>query len=338
MGNVISRLKPSSVFILVDSNTKKFCLPVFLHANFNLSSSNVIEIEAGEKQKTFSSCEKIINHLIENNADRKSLILNVGGGVICDIGAFVASVYKRGITFINVPTTLLSMVDASIGGKNGINFSGIKNLIGTFRNPHAVIIHPDFLDTLSDREKRSGYAEIIKHGLISKLDFLFADSFPISSNQITEVINDSINFKLKITSADFYDTDKRAMLNFGHTIGHALESFSLTQNNPLLHGEAVAAGMIAELFLSCKLAGFPEQEMSSSIQLIRNTFSELKINATTEDLFPFLFSDKKNQSDQIGFSLLHSIGNPAGLFFPEKELIHESINFMIDEFTFTALK
>lgn len=327
----------SSVFILTDENVINHCLPVLLEHSKGLKTAFVVEIPAGEEEKSITVSAKIISVLLENNADRKSLLINLGGGVIGDIGGFTASVYKRGIRFINVPTTLLSMVDASVGGKNGINFLERKNVIGTFTNPEAVFIFPDFIKTLSARETKSGYAEILKHILLSDdkkwKEIINNISTFLDVNNLDDLISHSVKFKADITKDDFREEGKRMILNFGHTIGHAIESFSYQEGDPLTHGEAIAAGIIAELFLSKKLAGFSESEMISAIQFIRTVFPDIKLNCNPEDLIPFLYADKKNSRDKIAFSLLSSPGVPSRIIYPDLEFIVESLIFLDEEFS-----
>ena len=329
--------KFSSLFILTDENVNKNCLPLLLDECEALKQATVIEIPAGEEEKNITTAAKILSVLLENNADRKCLLINLGGGVVSDIGGFVASVYKRGICFINIPTTLLSMVDASVGGKNAINFLERKNIIGTFTHPEAIFIFPDFVKSLGKRDVRSGYAEIIKHLLLSDAErwkkVLSDPKFLTDESNIEELIDHSVKFKIKITSDDFRESGKRAILNFGHTFGHALESYSFSGNNPLTHGEAIAVGMIGELFLSNKLTGFPISEMEATVLFIKKLFYEINLNCSAEDLIPFLYADKKNARDKIAFSLLKSPGEPAGIFYPEIESIVQSLIYMIDEFS-----
>jgi 3-dehydroquinate synthase len=336
LSRFVTTLKPTSVFILTDENVNKYCLPGLLELCQILKSAVVIEIPSGEDEKNISIFARIISMLQESLADRNSLLINLGGGVICDLGGFVASVYKRGIRFINIPTTLLAMVDASIGGKNGINFLDAKNMIGTFTRPGGVFIFTDFIRTLSAREKKSGMAEILKHIILSdsvKWKEIRNNPKSLEDDKLVELIDFSVKFKTQITEEDFLEEGRRKILNFGHTIAHSLEGFSLSEKNSLLHGEAVAAGMISELFLSNKLAGFPEQEMHDAVQFIRKVFEDVLINPAPEVIIPFLYSDKKNTNDKIAFSLLKGIGRPAGIFYPRIDDIVESLIFMNNQFS-----
>ncbi|MEQ3662819.1 MAG: 3-dehydroquinate synthase family protein, partial [Flavobacterium sp.] len=244
----------SKVFIIVDENTSNQCLPYFL-ANFATEVAlEIIELEAGESHKNIETCLGIWNSLTELEGDRKSIIVNLGGGVITDIGGFIACTFKRGIDFINVPTTLLSMVDASIGGKNGVDLGNLKNQIGIIREPKAVLIDTHFLTTLSAREMRSGLAEMLKHGLI--YDKVYWNKFKnlnsLNTDDLNILIHESIQIKNKIVSEDLTENGIRKSLNFGHTLGHAIESYFLENPNKesLLHGEAIAIGMILESYIS----------------------------------------------------------------------------------------
>jgi 3-dehydroquinate synthase len=234
------------------------------------------------------------------------------------------------------------MADASIGGKNGINYQDGKNVLGTFSEPLAVLIYPGFLKTLLREELRSGFAEIIKHILISdeiRWNKLLKTGIDYSDQDLlSDLITHSVGFKSKITREDFFDKGKRMILNFGHTIGHALESYSLKIADQLRHGEAVAAGMVSELYLSNKICGFPPHDFSDSVSFIRQVFNDINIHGSFENLLPYFSGDKKNSSGKIAFSLLSSPGKPAGIFYPEQSLIIESIIFMKKELSRTAVQ
>ena len=240
-------LSYSKVAILVDENTKRDCL----HKLPKIDSHIIIEVKSGEQNKTISTCNYIWEKLTENQFDKNSLLINLGGGVIGDMGGFCASTFKRGIHFIQIPTTLLSMVDASIGGKLAIDFKNFKNQIGLFNNPKTVLIYPEFLDTLPKKILKSGFSEVVKHALIADRD-LWNN---ISSKRFEDldwlkIITTSVSIKNNIVLSDPYEIDMRKKLNFGHTYGHAIESFYLKKGTPVLHGEAVFAGMILETQLS----------------------------------------------------------------------------------------
>jgi 3-dehydroquinate synthase len=248
----LNQKKYSKVFVLVDSNTEIQCLPALQNALGSIEF-DLIEVTPGEENKNIDFCIGIWRMLLDFGADRNSIMINLGGGVITDMGGFAASTFKRGIDFVQVPTTLLSQVDASVGGKTGVDMNNVKNIIGTFTQPKAVYIHTPFLKTLSDRELRSGYAEVIKHGLIYDAS-LFKKLKGIAPQELNdEIIYRSIEIKNEVVMKDPFEKGLRKILNYGHTIGHAVESYSLKQDkSPLLHGEAIAIGFICEAYLSAK--------------------------------------------------------------------------------------
>ncbi|MBI4930665.1 MAG: 3-dehydroquinate synthase [Bacteroidetes bacterium] len=333
LNNFISEKKYSSVFVLVDENTKRHCLKKLSLDNCQLS---IIKIKSGEKNKTTYTCEKIWKELSKQNADRKSLLINLGGGMITDIGGFSASTYKRGIDFINIPTTLLAQVDASVGGKTGIDFSNFKNQIGTFAFPKAVFIDPDFLKTLAKRELVSGFAEVIKHGLIADRDYwkqIHASSPTLLLKEKgVNIIFHSIEIKNKIVSADPYENGLRKTLNFGHTIGHAIESASLKTKKSLLHGEAIAIGMICEAYLSRKILGLKSEELDEIISFIISVFKPNQIKFSIKNLIGLMKQDKKNKDSEINFTLLSSIGKAEINNSCPENLIEESIILFNDLF------
>jgi 3-dehydroquinate synthase len=319
----------SSVFILVDENSEKYCLP-----KINIKSYVVIKIASGETNKNLDTCRQIWQTLLDNKADRNSLLINIGGGVVTDIGGFCASVYKRGIKFINVPTTLLAQVDASVGGKTGIDFNEYKNEIGTFSVPVAVFIDTKFTETLPMREIVSAYSEIIKHGLINDKEYFknLADNFFGNKNNlvINSLVQKSIVIKNKIVQSDFSEKSHRKLLNFGHTIGHAIESFYLHSPKPLLHGEAIAIGMIAESYLSYKKKYISKDELEFIVNVIDHLFHYLKIDKFDEDtLIRLMQNDKKNSGGKINFTLLKKIGSGIINQSADKKLIAESLNYYL---------
>ena len=294
-------LSYSKVAILVDENTKRDCL----HKLPKIDSHVIIEVKSGEHNKTISTCNYIWEKLTENQFDKNSLLINLGGGVIGDMGGFCASTFKRGIHFIQIPTTLLSMVDASIGGKLAIDFKNFKNQIGLFNNPKTVLIYPEFLATLPKKILKSGFSEVVKHALIADRD-LWNN---ISSKRFEDldwlkIITTSVSIKNNIVLSDPYEIDMRKKLNFGHTYGHAIESFYLKKGTPVLHGEAVFAGMILETQLSNL---HPEEKLEIKNYILSN-FS-LPFFPKKSDLLPFLINDKKNKLGKISFSLLNQIGD-----------------------------
>lgn len=321
----------SSIFILVDENTNEYCLPKLLSNLAVKCPIEIIEIEPGEAEKNITTCVEIWNILTELGADRKSLLINIGGGVITDIGGFVASTFKRGIDFINIPTTLLAMVDASIGGKNGVDLGNLKNQIGVINVPKMVIIDTHFLATLPQNEMRSGLAEMLKHGLIFDKDYWteFQDLNQKDFADFDQLIHRSVEIKNEIVKQDPTENGIRKALNFGHTLGHAIESYFLENENKktLLHGEAIAVGMILESFISWQKGLLSEEEYLEIKNTINNVFE--KIIFDDNDIQPILnllIHDKKNEYGKIQFALLNGIGKTALNQYTENELIIKSFN------------
>lgn len=328
LNNFLSENKYSKVFVLVDSNTEIHCLPLLQDA-LGPIEFDLIEITPGEENKNIDFCIGIWRMLLDFGADRNSILINLGGGVITDMGGFAASTFKRGIDFVQVPTTLLSQVDASVGGKTGIDMDNVKNIIGTFTQPKAVFIHSAFLATLDERELRSGYAEVIKHGLIYDA-FLFEKLKSIAPVDLSpQIIYRSVEIKNEVVLSDPYEKGLRKILNFGHTIGHAVESYSLRHDkSPLLHGEAIAIGFICEAFLSAKKNGLPQSELTEIIKTIKSIYPGYNQDkASYPDLLEIMKNDKKNNAGQISFSLLNRIGKCSFDIFCTEEEILESLNF-----------
>lgn len=312
LNQFLKNLKPSKLFILVDENTHEYCLPTVLGNLETEIPFEIIEIEAGEELKTIETATQLWEILSEFEADRKSLMLNLGGGVITDLGGFVASTYKRGIPFINVPTTLLGMCDASIGGKTGIDHQFLKNIVGTFAEPQQIFVYPDFLRTLPFVELRSGFAEMMKHGLIAD-EKHWKDLSSIENlnpESIYPFIETSMKIKQNVVEIDFKEQNIRKTLNFGHTIGHAVESLFLQSNQLIPHGEAVALGMICETHLSCLENLINAETEEEIIKKIRKFYPFIPINAfSTEQLLALMKNDKKNSDGKISFALIDKIGN-----------------------------
>lgn len=300
----------AQIFILVDENTHQYCWPKIKNA-FTQGNNHLIEIQSGEIHKNIDTCQYIWSQLMKWEADRKSLMINLGGGVIGDMGGFCASTFKRGIDFLQIPTTLLSQVDASIGGKLGVDFQGIKNSIGLFKNPKTVLVDTAFLKTLPQREVRSGLAELLKHGLIADQQ-VWQSLIAIKNLDTVDwmpFVYDSLLVKKRIVVADPFEKGLRKSLNFGHTIGHAVESQSLQGEHPFLHGEAVAIGMVVEAFLSHKLLGLSRKEVGEISYFIKDIYGFHPIDeANFEVLIDWMRQDKKNDGSGINFSLLPGIG------------------------------
>lgn len=303
LANLINSRDFEGVYVLADTNTTRDCMPLLQGFDFEL-----ITVPEGEKHKNLATCEIIFDALIAKGANRKSLLVNVGGGVICDMGGFCASVYQRGIYFINVPTTLLSMVDASVGGKSGVDYKGLKNYIGVFKEPLGAFIHPPFLKTLLDRETKAGYAEMLKHALVHNANH-WKDLQEYNPRKFKNQITESVAIKHTIVDEDMHENGPRKLLNFGHTIGHAVESWYLENGSePLLHGEAIALGMVCEAYLSQKI-GLEENELKDITQCIHCLYALPKIEEKTiESLLHYMQADKKNTHKGINFTLLSKIG------------------------------
>lgn len=304
----------SKVFVLVDSNTREHCLPVFQKAVPPAGDWHILELPPGEAYKTINSCLELWEQLSSLGADRKSLLINLGGGVITDLGGFVASAYQRGIRFINIPTTLLSMVDASVGGKTGVDLGMLKNQIGVINNPELVLIRPEYLKTLDERQVRSGFAEMLKHGLI--LDRTYWDTLKDldAFDHLDSLIYRSIQLKQEVVEADPKEHGLRKILNFGHTLGHAIESHFLERGpeDALLHGEAIAAGMIMEAFLSIAQCGMPADQCREVKSVFLKFFPRVNITkADQEHILSLLRFDKKNRQGRVLFALLQSIGKAS---------------------------
>ena len=327
-----SYLIPSSysrIFILVDENTSQYCLPHLLNNLATEIEIEIIELEAGESHKNIATCTEVWAALSELGADRKSIIINLGGGVISDLGGFVACTFKRGIDFINIPTTLLSMVDASIGGKNGVDLGNLKNQIGIIREPKAVIIDTEFLSTLSQREMRSGLAEMLKHGLI--FDKKYWDKFKnlkdLNTEDLNELIHQSIQIKNTIVCEDLSENGIRKALNFGHTLGHGIESYFLENENKnsLLHGEAIAAGMILESYISKEKGWLTNEEYHEIKYIINDIFERIEFNENDiNQIIELLIYDKKNEFGKVQFALLEGIGKIKINQESDNELIYKA--------------
>ena len=331
----ISEKNPSTIFILVDENTNEYCLPILLERFETNSTIEIIEIESGEENKNLDTCTGVWNALTELGADRKSLLINLGGGVVTDLGGFVASCFKRGIRFINIPTTLLSMVDGSVGGKTGVDLGVLKNQIGLFSDPEMVLIDPLFLQTISKRELHSGLAEIIKYGLTYdiKLWNTIKSFKSLSISNITDLIYRSIEIKNEVVIKDPKETGLRKVLNYGHTLGHAVESYFLESElkEKLTHGEAIIVGMITEAYLSEKLLGFPSQEVYAIKNHLLTIYPKIIINESDyKGIIELLIHDKKNVGGQVNFVLLSNYEKFEFDCKVEKSLLIEALDFYND--------
>ena len=329
LNNFIVENNYSSIFILSDTKTNEFCLTHFLPLLATDKTIEIIEIEPGESEKNITTCVEIWSILTDLGADRKSLLINVGGGVITDIGGFVASTFKRGIDFIHIPTSLLAMVDASVGGKNGVDLGSLKNQIGVINVPKLVVIDTEYLATLPQNEMRSGLAEMLKHGLIFDAQYWneFKELNSIDFADFDALIYRSIEIKNDIVLQDPTENGIRKALNFGHTLGHAIESYFLENENKktLLHGEAIAVGMILESYISWQkkfISAAEYIEIKNTITAVFETivFEENDLNP----ILDLLIHDKKNEYGKIQFALLDGIGKIKINQEVENELIIKS--------------
>lgn len=314
LNDLVESQNYSQVFILTDENTHRYCLPSIIgHLTFE---SEIIEIEAGEENKVIDTCVGVWEALSELGADRKSLLINLGGGVVTDLGGFVACTFRRGIDYVNIPTSLLSMVDASIGGKTGVDLGLLKNQIGVISNPKMVIINTDFLSTLPKSQMRSGFAEMLKHGLIHDKNYWskLTNLNSLYEEDLDQLIFDSIEIKKQIVEQDPTEKHLRKTLNFGHTLGHAIESYSLSgqELKPLLHGEAIAVGMVLECFLSSEITAFSIKKTMQVKQEVYKIYGKVSLPENSfSSIIELLKYDKKNEHGNINFVLLKAIGEPV---------------------------
>ena len=317
LAQYIQAKKINKILILTDDNTKKYCLEQFRNDLSSYCKENIFihdfSIKSGEASKNFSESTKIIKYMLQCGFKRNGLVINLGGGMISDIGGFVASIYMRGLKFINIPTTLLAMVDASIGGKNGIDFNSIKNLIGTFNFPVFTIIDSRFLKTLSKKQLISGFAEIIKHSLInSNNEWKIIQEIDDVNDVSDEIIYNSILIKNHIINKDPYEKNVRKYLNYGHTLGHAIESYFLNKKDEILHGEAISVGLILETYISHIVLKLDINYALEVKKLIFKFFKKIEFtNNNINEIVNLLKHDKKNKSEKPLFVLIEEIGKPV---------------------------
>lgn len=333
----LSSLTYNKLFILTDTNTLVKCYPL-IQVVPAIQEATLITIEAGDTHKNLEQLSYIWSRLSKEEASRDSILLNLGGGMITDIGGFAGATFKRGIRTINIPTTLMASVDAAVGGKTGINFNGLKNEIGSFYPPLCVFIDCEFLRTLDRENLLSGYAEMIKHGLISSIKdytsvMLFDLDQEIDYSFFSRMVAQSVKVKELIIAEDPKEKGIRKALNFGHTIGHAFESLSFLKNRPILHGHAVAAGIISELYLSYKLCGFPGDKLHQVVYYIKEYYPPFIFDCKDYDtLYEFMTHDKKNEAGIINFTLLGQIGDVRINQQVSREKILESLDFYRENF------
>ena len=326
----VAECEHDRTFILVDETTERCCLPLVSGMDC-VEGAQTIVIGATDTHKTLDSLAHVWEELGKGGGTRHSLLINIGGGMVTDLGGFAASTFKRGINYINIPTTLLAMVDASVGGKTGINFRGLKNEIGVFSNASTVILDTTFLKTLDTKNILSGYAEMLKHGLINDEKMwaeLINEELSVSHSSFKKMLAESVAVKQRIVTEDPTEQGIRKALNLGHTAGHAFESFALSNNAPILHGYAVAYGLICELYLSAIKTGFPSEKMHQTVRFIKEHYGKMSI--TCDDyptLLELMTHDKKNVAGTINFTLLGGIGDIRINQTATKEDIYEALDF-----------
>lgn len=325
--NILSNMEHDKIFILMDNNTEKYCLPLI---DKKISSAaNKIVIKAGEENKNIETVLYIWDQLDSMQAMRNSLFINLGGGMISDLGGFAASCYKRGIIYINIPTTLLAQVDASAGGKTGFNFNSYKNNIGMFSHPQRVIVDSLFLKTLSKKDILSGYGEMLKHGLINNDNYLnnllTFNIECIDFKKLALLISTSINIKEDFVRQDPDEKNIRKVLNFGHTIGHAIESYAIKNELNIYHGEAVALGLICELYISVNKMGFPIEKYEYISSVIKRLYPSFDVSNCKDELIEIMLHDKKNINSKINFSLLKDVGKYSIDNYCEREEIIQAL-------------
>lgn len=317
----------SQVFVLTDENVAQYWLPEVEHW-LGCEHAEEIVVGAGESHKTLQTAQEVWEALLENNADRDAILVNLGGGTITDLGGFVASCYQRGIRFVNVPTTLLAMVDAAIGGKNGVNLGGCKNQIGTFTEPLEVMINPICLSSLPERELLSGLAEMVKYGFIADDNLLEVDE-----SNYEQYILRAGDLKRDIVDDDPTDLDQRKVLNFGHTLGHAIESFTMTTESSLTHGESVALGMWCALYISIQQCGLHEDVLIDYEPKLRTLLAEAEVELGVSDvdaILSYLDHDKKNKDGHACFVLLKAVEKPVVDQEVPEELVRESLKALME--------
>lgn len=332
----LQSVKYDKLFVLTDSNTLELCLPMLKEVP-QLQGAPVITVEAGDTNKNIEQVTAIWMRLCNEGASRNSLLLNVGGGMITDMGGFVAATFKRGIHSVNVPTTLMASVDAAVGGKTGINFNGLKNEIGSFYPPLCVLIDSSFLKTLDRDNLLSGYAEMVKHALISNMETYHAilsfDLDRVDYTLLNQMVAQSVAVKERIVEEDPKEMGIRKALNLGHTVGHAYESLSFRKGRPVLHGHAVAAGLVSELYLSYKKCGFPMENLSQVVYYLKKYYPPFFFNCDDyEALYELMTHDKKNEGGIINFTLLSQVGEVQINQSVTKEKVLESFDFYRESF------
>lgn len=323
---------PDQIFLIVDKHIAELHLAEMLSYDI-LSQCHYLVLPDGDEFKNFETLSKVWTFFSENGTRRSSVVLNIGGGMVTDLGGFAAATFKRGVDFINIPTTILAAVDASIGGKTGINFNGLKNEIGVFAKPKAIVVYFNFFKSLDSANMISGFAEMLKHALISDailVDQILSFSFEhIDFNRMTYLVEQNLSIKIKFVDDDPMEKNIRKSLNFGHTFGHAYEELSFQKDCPMLHGYAVMWGMISELYLSVVKFNFPKEVLQKVFQFAKENYGVFPFTCDDyETLFELMKHDKKNDSSEINFTLLANIGDIRLNQHIDKKLIFEAIDFI----------
>ena len=331
LGKILLNYPEDKVFLVTDENCDRFCVPLIVNTP-GFERLKKVVIPSGEENKKLSSVEKIWLFLSQNGADRKSLVVNLGGGMLTDLGSFAASTIKRGMDFVNIPTTLLAQVDASVGGKTGFNFNGLKNEIGVINQPLSVIVDTRFLQTIDTPNLISGYAEMIKHGMIYSPDHLEeVRNFDLKDPNLEilrGIIARSVAIKDSFVFRDPNERNIRKALNFGHTIGHAFESLALESDHPILHGYAVAYGMVAELYLSHKVCNLPKEIIAELSQWLLEVYGKYTISQNDyAALYKLMTHDKKNEGTRVNFTLIPVVGEVAINQNCDKNLVFEALDY-----------
>lgn len=332
LSKVLESYHHDNLFVLTDENTNKNCYPLIADIN-KIRESKKLVIPANDSNKNIENLTHVWKFLTNHGATRHSMLINLGGGMVTDLGGFVAATFKRGIDYINIPTTVLGSVDAAVGGKTGINFEGYKNEIGAFYPAKHVIISSEFLKTLDIDNIQSGYAEMVKHALLDTVEkwnrVVHFDLSVIHYEVLNDLVLESVLVKQNIVEKDPYEKNIRKALNLGHTIGHALESLALYKNNPILHGYAIAWGLVAEIYISTRTCNFPKNIFEQLNTFVRQNYSPLFINHNDYDrLYSYMIHDKKNVGENINFTLLADIGNIRIDQNVEKATIDDAFNFI----------
>ena len=328
---IVAQCSPDRIFVLADTTTERLCAPRLRDIEAISDAPHII-IGATDTYKNLDTLSQVWTALGEGGASRHSLLINLGGGMVTDLGGFAASTFKRGITYVNIPTTLLSMVDASVGGKTGINFNGLKNEIGVFNSAHTVILDTEFLRTLDHENVCSGYAEMLKHGLISNQknwsELINFDLDEVDYKHLQDMVATSVAIKERVVTEDPLEKGIRKALNLGHTVGHAFESLALRTNRPVLHGYAVAWGLICELYLSAVKTGFPHDVLYQAVRFIRENYGRFDIDCKQyPEIIELMTHDKKNTAGIINFTLLGDIGDIRINQTADRKEIEEALDF-----------